>query len=44
MTTHTTGRGIPRLDFRASVLVLIAAAAPIGAQQVNYARAEQLLT
>jgi len=43
MTTHTTGRGIPRLDFRASVLVLIAAAAPIDAQQVNYARAEQLL-
>jgi len=44
MTTHTTGRVIPRLDFRASVLVLIAAAAPIDAQQVNYARAEQLLT
>ena len=44
MTTRSTGRVIPRLDFPASVLVLIAAAAPISAQQVNYARAEQLLT
>jgi dipeptidyl-peptidase 4 len=44
MTTRSIGRVTPRLDFLTSVLVLIAAAAPIGAQQVNYARAEQLLT
>jgi dipeptidyl aminopeptidase/acylaminoacyl peptidase len=44
MTTRSTGRVTRRLDFRASVLVFIAAAAPIGAQQVNYARAEQVLS
>ena len=44
MTTRSTGRVTPRLDFRASALALIAAAAPLGAQQVNYSRAEQLLT
>ena len=43
MTTSSPRRSTPRLGFHASVLVLIAAAAPIGAQQVNYARAEQFL-
>jgi len=43
MTSSSPRRVTPRLGFPLSVLVLIVAAAPIGAQQVNYARAEQFL-
>src|SRR5262245_10569843 len=43
MTTSATGGVTRRFLFHAPVLVLIAAAAPVSAQQVNYARAEQLL-
>ncbi len=43
MSTSTTPRLTARFGVRASLLAFAVIAAPIGAQQVNYARAEQLL-